>query len=29
MATPEQQHEQALNPAEPDLSVDLDAPDAP
>ena len=25
----DQQHEQALNPAEPDLSVDLDAPDAP
>ncbi|QXH65977.1 flagellar assembly protein FliH [Pseudomonas asgharzadehiana] len=25
----DQQHEQALNPAEPDLSVDLDAADAP
>ncbi|WP_248731267.1 flagellar assembly protein FliH [Pseudomonas sp. MWU13-2517] len=25
----DQLHEQALNPAEPDLSVDLDAPDAP
>jgi flagellar assembly protein FliH len=25
----DQQHEQVLNPAEPDLSIDLDAPDAP
>ncbi|MFL1416027.1 flagellar assembly protein FliH [Pseudomonas fildesensis] len=25
----DQHHEQALNPSEPDLSVDLDAPDAP
>lgn len=25
----DQVHEQVLNPAEPDLSVDLDAPDAP
>ena len=25
----DQAHEQVLNPAEPDLSVDLDAPDAP
>lgn len=25
----DQQHEQVLNPSEPDLSIDLDAPDAP
>ncbi|MGB4484071.1 MAG: FliH/SctL family protein, partial [Pseudomonas veronii] len=25
----DQVHEQVLNPAEPDMSVDLDAPDAP